>query len=311
MCCLFGMVDICGRFGVKEKNHILSVLATECEERGTDATGIAYCSHGHMSIYKRPLEAHRLRFRAPEDSRVIMGHTRMATQGNANRNRNNHPFFGEVQGRKFALAHNGVLWNDKLLRRSKYLPKTGIETDSYIAVQLIEQKNTLDFSSLRYMAEQVEGSFTFTVLDERENLYFVKGDNPLCLYYYPRSKVYLYASTEAILNRALAKLNLPIGKPERVALDCGDILKLPPIGRQEMSFFDASNLLDPWGSFSTWPVQPKKSKRRYSVEQEYLEELKNVAACYGYAPESVDRLLDSGFSTDEIEEFLYEGAMYV
>ena len=53
------------------------------------------------------------------------------------------------------------------------------------------------------MAEQVEGSFTFTVLDERENLYFVKGDNPLCLYYYPRSRVYLYASTEAILNRAL------------------------------------------------------------------------------------------------------------
>lgn len=311
MCCLFGMVDICGRFGVKEKNHILSVLATECEERGTDATGIAYCSHDHLSIYKRPLEAHRLRFRVPEDSGIIMGHTRMATQGNANRNRNNHPFFGEALGRKFALAHNGVLWNDKLLRRSKHLPKTRIETDSYIAVQLIEQKNTLDFSSLRYMAEQVEGSFTFTVLDERENLYFVKGDNPLCLYYYPRSRVYLYASTEAILNCALAKLNLPMGKPERVTLDCGDILKLTPTGRREMSSFDASNLMDPWGSFSMWPVQPKKSKHRHSVEQEYLVELKNVAACYGYAPESVDRLLDSGFSTDEIEEFLYEGAMYV
>lgn len=28
------------------------------------------------------------------------------------------------------------------------------------------------------------------------------------------------------------------------------------------------------------------------------------------SPESIDRLLESGFSTDEIEEFLYEGAMY-
>ena len=311
MCCLLGMVDTCGRFSVKEKNYILSVLAAECEERGTDAAGIAYCSHGHLSIYKRPLEAHRLHFRVPEDSRAIMGHTRMATQGNANRNRNNHPFFGETQDRKFALAHNGVLWNDKLLRRSEHLPKTRIETDSYIAVQLIEQKNTLDFSSLRYMAEQVEGSFAFTVLDERENLYFVKGDNPLCLYYDPRSKVYLYASTETILNRALKRLNLPMGKPERVTLDCGDILKLTPTGRREMSSFDASNLLDPWGGFSMWSMQPKKSRHRHSVEQEYLEELKNVAACYGYAPESVDRLLDSGFSTDEIEEFLYEGAIYV
>lgn len=141
MCCLFGIVDHRNYFSVKEKNHILSVLSAECEERGTDATGIAYCSHDHLSIYKRPLEAHRLHFRVPGDSQVIMGHTRMTTQGMASRNRNNHPFFGEAGGELFALAHNGVLWNDDILRRSKHLPKTKIETDSYIAVQLIEQKN--------------------------------------------------------------------------------------------------------------------------------------------------------------------------
>ncbi|UQT46789.1 hypothetical protein M5E87_16235 [Flavonifractor plautii] len=38
------------------------------------------------------------------------------------------------------MAHNGVLHNDGYLRRSLSLPKTKIETDSYIAVQLIEQK---------------------------------------------------------------------------------------------------------------------------------------------------------------------------
>ena len=81
MCCLFGMIDCYGRFSAREKAHILSVLATECEERGTDATGIAYCTHDHLSIYKRPLEAHKLHCRIPEDSRVIMGHTRMTTQG--------------------------------------------------------------------------------------------------------------------------------------------------------------------------------------------------------------------------------------
>ena len=50
MCCLFGLIDSRNQFSVKEKNHILSVLATECEERGIDATGIAYCSHRHLSI---------------------------------------------------------------------------------------------------------------------------------------------------------------------------------------------------------------------------------------------------------------------
>ena len=91
MCCLFGMIDCHGRFSAREKARIISILATECEERGTDATGIAYCTHDHLSIYKRPLEAHRLHFRIPGDSRVIMGHTRMTTQGKASRNRNNHP----------------------------------------------------------------------------------------------------------------------------------------------------------------------------------------------------------------------------
>ena len=306
MCCLFGLMDCRGYFGAKKKSHILSVLAAECEERGTDATGIAYCTNGHLSIYKRPAAAHKLRFRIPGDSHVIMGHTRMATQGNAVRNRNNHPFSGNVKGGKFALAHNGILYNDRLLRRSNGLPKTKIETDSYIAVQLIEQKKALDFSSLKYMAEQVEGTFAFTVLDEKENLYFVKGDNPLCLYYYPRTGVYLYASTEAILTRALNRLRLPLGKPERITLECGDMLKITASGQQAMDTFDASNLILPWGHWSMWDNPSKKQ----TAEKEYLDELKSVACCYGYSPDAVDRMLASGFTTDEVEEFLYERGMY-
>ena len=310
MCCLFGMIDCHGRFNAREKAHILSVLASECEERGTDATGIAYCSHGHLTIYKRPLAAHRLRFRIPEDSRVIMGHTRMTTQGKASRNRNNHPFLGNAAGEMFALAHNGILYNDQLLRRTNHLPRTKIETDSYIAVQLIEQKKALDFFSLKYMAEQVEGTFTFTVLDQQEHLYFVKGDNPLCLYHYPRHGVYLYASTEAILTRALNRLHLPLDNPERIDLMCGDILKISASGQQAMSAFDASSLVLPWGYWPMWPDSRKTPRKKKTAEQEYLDELKSVACCYGFSPESVDRLLESGFSTDDIEEFLYEGAMY-
>ena len=310
MCCLFGMIDCHGRFNAREKAHILSVLASECEERGTDATGIAYCSHGHLTIYKRPLAAHRLRFRIPEDSRVIMGHTRMTTQGKASKNKNNHPFPGNAGGEQFALAHNGILYNDQLLRRINRLPKTNIETDSYIAVQLIEQKKALDFSSLKYMAEQVEGTFTFTVLDKKENLYFVKGDNPLCLYHYPRYGVYLYASTEAILTRALNRLHLPLDNPERIDLMCGDILKISASGQQAMSAFDASSLVLPWGYWPMWPDNRKTPGKKKTAEQKYLDELKSVACCYGFSPEAVDRMLASGFTTDEVEEFLYDGGMY-
>ena len=99
-----------------------------------------------------------------------MGHTRLTTQGDQKHNQNNHPFSGNV-GTDFALAHNGTIYNDTLLREERQLPDISIETDSYIAVQLIESKHELTFDSLRYMAEQVRGSFTFTFLDEENNLY--------------------------------------------------------------------------------------------------------------------------------------------
>lgn len=105
----------------------------------------------------------------------------MTTQGNEKFNYNNHPFYGIAGETSYAFAHNGVLWNDKELRRDKLIPDPHIETDSYVACQLIESQGKLDFDSLRYMAETVEGNFTFTILDQDNSLYIVKGSNPICL----------------------------------------------------------------------------------------------------------------------------------
>lgn len=174
MCCLFGILDYGHSLSTAQKNHILAVLSASCEERGTDATGIAYnTSHG-LKIYKRPIPAHRLRLRVPRDTNYIMGHTRMTTQGDEHCNQNNHPFRGMVNGLPFALAHNGVLHNDKTLRQQKNLPVTKIETDSYVAVQLIERQGELSFDSLKKMAEAVEGTFSFTAMDKEDNLYIVR-----------------------------------------------------------------------------------------------------------------------------------------
>ena len=154
-------------------------LASAAEERGTDAAGIAYHAGGKLNIMKKAKPAHVLRFRVPAETSVVMGHTRYATQGDAKKAYNAHPFQGQIGNKKFALAHNGVLLNDRLLQQAEDLPKTHIGTDSYVAVQLLEKQNALNFNSLRKVAEQVQGTFVFTVLDAQDNLYFVHGDNPL------------------------------------------------------------------------------------------------------------------------------------
>ena len=302
MCCLFGMIDYHGSFTGRQKTRLLSILAAECESRGTDASGVACCAGGSLRVYKRPVPAHVLRLRIPDHVPVVLGHTRMTTQGSQKKNFNSHPFLGNAGERRFALAHNGVLYNDQLLRRSLNLPPTKIETDSYIAVQLIEQQKTLDFSSLKYMAEQVEDSFTFTLLDEANNWYLVKGDNPLCLYHFPRLGVYLYASTEEILCRALRTQHL--GRPKKIQVDCGDILKISPDGVIHRSTFEMD-----FGNWMPLLYEPpvRRSHSPGALEREYRRQLEALARWYGYDSMCVDDLLNRGFTLDDVAQFLYEG----
>ena len=311
MCCLFGLIDYQDTLSRRQKTKMVRALAEASEARGTDAAGIAYNAGGTLQIHKRPGPAHTIHFTVPKASKVIMGHTRMATQGSALKRKNNHPFAGKARGEGFALAHNGVLYNDKVLRRVHHLPQTTIETDSYIAVQLIEQQGTLSFDSLRFMAEEVEGSFCFTVLDRKDNLYFVKGDNPLCLYHYPELGLYLYASTEEILRNAIGKMRLA-GQPESITLHCGDILKIDAHGRMDHARFSPSKFLCAFSSYF-WPQSPMPvpAKRHVPEDPEaaYLDELRTIANWYGYDNTLVDTWLADGFSTDEIEDFLYCGEL--
>lgn len=283
MCALFGLIDYGNKFSAKRRAKIISILSKECEVRGTDATGIAYNLNGKLYIYKRALPAHKMKFRLPENANIIMGHTRMTTQGSEEFNYNNHPFFGIANGVQFALAHNGVLSNDKDLRRTENLSETHIQTDSYVAVQLIEKEKSLDFASLKNMAEKVEGSFCFTALTGRNELYFVKGNNPIALYKF--DGFYLYASTEEILKNALEKLNL--SKFSNVKINCGDILKLDFNGAVEVGHFDFRD--DFYGRYYLEP------------DESYLEEL---AFVYGIEPEDIWTLFDFGYDLFDIEEML-------
>lgn len=221
-------------------------------------------------------------------------------------NYNNHPFLGYVGGQPFALAHNGVLYNDQALRQEKKLPKTKIQTDSYIALQLLEQQKALDFASLQYMAEQVEGSFSFTVMDSKANLYFVKGDNPLYILRFPALGYYLYASTREILERALQRLHISAKSAEQVKLECGELLRIDGRGEMTRGKFNADKLYR-YSCFYGYGYYPAAAVN--GSADEYVDSLKAVANAYGYTPSAIDRMLAHGFTPEEIEDFLYCGEM--
>ena len=297
MCALFGWLDYKVIVSDKLLKKLTQALANAAEERGTDASGIAYVKDGKVTIYKRPKPAHKIRFNAPNGTRAIMGHTRMTTQGNEKFNYNNHPFYGHADV-DFAFAHNGVLYNDKELRTEKHLPQTQIETDSYVAVQLLEQQGKLNFDSLKSMAESVQGSFCFTALDENNTLYIVKGSNPMCPLHFAELGLYVYASTESILKKALQKTGLHKYPFEVLNVDEGTILKIDRYGFLSGSTFEVQESF----RFGKWYNWYDELEEEYYTQQEEL--LLEMCSCYGVTEDDILLLLDYGYSTDEIEEML-------
>ena len=299
MCAVFGFLDYKGKVSnaiLKKLIHYLSVAA---EVRGTDATGIAYVRDGSMVTYKKPKPAHKVKLFFPRDTRAVIGHTRFTTQGSEKRNCNNHPFEGHCGKESFALAHNGVLYNDRELRREQHLPPTLIETDSYIAVQLLEQGQNLDAENIKRMAELVEGSFVFTILRNDNTLFLVKGNNPLTLYHFPEIGLYAYASTKSILDNALQKIHIA-EKACEVEISDGEIIEISPKGNLHKSTFEVQDYIHTMFNPYNW------NYAEWWMKDEREELLLEYCSTFGVSEEEVQLLLEVGYDPDEIEELLMD-----
>jgi glucosamine 6-phosphate synthetase-like amidotransferase/phosphosugar isomerase protein len=239
MCAIFGFVNYGGKISYKKLKKLVRELSIASEVRGTDATGISYIKGGVVKVFKKPKPAHKLDLYFPVDTKMLIGHTRYTTQGNEKKNQNNHPF---ISADGFSLAHNGVIYNDKELRMQYQLPSTNIETDSYIAVQLLEGEK-LSFESIQFMAEQLEGSFAISILNHDNTLYLVKGSNPIYLIHFKSLGLYLYSSTQEIMFDALVKANFNCPY-EVIQLNQGDILSINAHGEIRKSTFNPYDELD-------------------------------------------------------------------
>ena len=304
MCALFGFLDYGRRVPARTLQKLVQALANASEVRGHHAAGIAYNKEEALTIFKRPKPAHKLHFRITENTTAVMGHTRLTTQGDQKHNYNNHPFRGQA-GTEFALAHNGIIYNDTTLRSKLRLPETQIETDSYIAVQLIEARKELSFESLRYAAEQVRGYFTFTLLDRQNNLYFVKGESPLFLIHFPALGLYIYCSTKEIMTAAFKQIPVRFPKYEVVTVTEGELLRISPDGKITRSSYTVQEPYTIYNAhwfsdyFSTWD---KPEKGSCSDEDYWL--LIELCGYYGADPETIRYLRELGYSYTEIEDYL-------
>ncbi len=295
MCAIYGFLDYGKKVSNKVLKNLIRELSIAAECRGTDATGISYVNNGEIVTFKQPKPAHKMKLYFPKETTAVIGHNRLTTQGNEKFNYNNHPFDGKTIQHSFALAHNGVLYNDKEIRREKGLPKTQIETDSYVAAQILEQAETLDMDAVKAMAEAVEGSFVFTILRDDNTLFLVKGSNPLTLYHFSELGLYIYASTIEILHKALKMAKFG-GTVEEFEINTGDIIRIDADGRISSSKFEIAEKYD-YG-FRDWYDYYRLG---YLGEE---DDLMFICNCFGVDKEDVEFLYSCGYTSDEIEDML-------
>ena len=294
MCAVYGFLNYGHKVSNKLLKNILRELSIAAECRGTDATGISYVNNGEIVTFKQPKPAHKMKLFFPKDTVAVIGYNRLTTQGSEKKNFNNHPFVGMTAQHSFALAHNGVLYNDKEIRLEKQFPKTQIETDSYVAAQLLEQSESVGMDSVKNMAETVDGSFVFTILRNDNTLFFVKGSNPITLYHFPELGLYIYASTKEIMKTALKNAGLKESYDD-IKVNTGDIIQVNSDGKIFCDTFETLYHFDWHGLYSY---------------EESEDDLLAICNCFGVDREDVVFLYSCGYTSDEIEEMLFDAELF-
>lgn len=310
MCGLFGFVYY-GKKELKGAERLLENLACEASVRGTDATGYAFVHKGKIQIDKAPKPAYEMKYLMPKNVRTVMGHTRATTQGSAKNNYNNHPFKGKQGKREFVFAHNGVLDNEFEIREDFGIVPNHIQTDSYVACQLMEKMKDFSIDSLKTVGETVEGMFTFTYMDDKENLYIIKNDSPLTILHFPGLRLYVYASTDEILFNALVKfkktkdeiMDMVIHEystVENIPIEEGDILVITSNGKIQRGRFK------PRERYPKWAYWDNSNYWLDEDEDWYKSLLLHDAEEMGVTKKEFEELAKR-FSLTDLEDYIYTG----
>ncbi len=216
------------------------------EERGQAATGLAIVqADGQAQVYKQPMRASQfvetqsycdLMAAVRPTTTLILGHTRLPTQGSPGNPDNNHPIeVGPVLG-----VHNGHIGNDVELFYRWKLPRRA-EVDSEIIFQMLavfspQSLNGTYFPRVSECLAQMEGQFTFLALDRRcpSRLLVLKHENPLCLHYQSEWQALIFCSRYIFLRQAFGKSVITEALPHDRLL-CFDAQHLPELANHPYS----------------------------------------------------------------------------
>lgn len=206
-----------------ESHKLLGELLLAAQSRGEDATGYA----ATKATFDAPQRLGALTAKCPGSAEQfvtstewrrlrhqrccsLIGHTRFSTGSSPLVNANNHPFGGSIDGKPFALIHNGIL-SDAKETADRLGVRMVTETDSELACRLIEKVGSLPLGLHRCLQE-LKGSMAFAVMDFTTGAVWLARDGQRSLWVarLKDGKRTVFGSTAEIISQAVAR---SLGRP--------------------------------------------------------------------------------------------------
>jgi predicted glutamine amidotransferase len=186
----------------KVNPRVLSnALLTALEDRGYMASGFAWQNSESSGYFKAPVPGSSLKLKSmPKDAKTVIVHTRLATHGSIDDNRNNHPVTSPMT--EIALVHNGVIYNHATVRES--LPDIDFAVDTAVIPALIEADPSLE------RLRELDGDAAIAWLNYNHvgELNVARLEHSPLVICQLEDGSFIFASTEALLWRVLVQLDL-------------------------------------------------------------------------------------------------------
>lgn len=184
--------------------ELSNALLTALEDRGGMASGIAWHTPDGMSgVHKGATPGSGLALKAvPKTVNVGIVHTRLATHGSTEDNRNNHPVMSPSSN--IALVHNGVIYNHQYVR-AILSARIKFDVDTAVIPALIEE-HANNLESL----QELDGDAAIAWLRHDDNgvLHLARLEHSPLVICQVEDGSFIFASTEDLLWRVLLKLDL-------------------------------------------------------------------------------------------------------
>jgi glucosamine--fructose-6-phosphate aminotransferase (isomerizing) len=198
MCGIFGMYSSVP-LSETHRSTFVSVAQSQVV-RGHHAFGIAWSTDsGSVDSFKRvgSVVEHSRELHRCLGSKMVIGHTRWATHGDATNNLNNHPHpFAVPSGRGY-LVHNGIVSNYQEIADSRGLSMIS-DCDSEVLARHIEDNNGDILSRVRDAVSDVDPYAPLAVaVLVPEGLVLARRGNPL--YWSDTRNFAWFASTQTAL----------------------------------------------------------------------------------------------------------------